>query len=144
MILYFTSNGVNKTKLMKLLWFSDFHYFKRQTVSISGVVYQRLQFGPVPKNHDILLAHLQHKGVIKVEEHEHEEGWVRMEVKSKQEFDPTVLDAEELATLESINRAFETSGSRQKSEYSHDERAWIETENELLIDYNYAMSLREL
>ncbi|MDQ6422596.1 DUF4065 domain-containing protein [Paenibacillus sp. LHD-117] len=144
MILYFTRAGVNKTKLMKLLWFSDFYYFKKQTVSISGAVYQRLKFGPVPKDHDILLAHLQHMNIIKIDEHEHDDGWVRMEVRSAQEFDPTVLEHEELATLEKINYAFESFGSRKISDYSHEEKAWIETQNELPIDYNYAMSLREI
>ncbi|MFD0591013.1 type II toxin-antitoxin system antitoxin SocA domain-containing protein [Paenibacillus sp. GCM10027627] len=143
MILYFARDGVNKTKLMKLLWFSDFYHYRKQTVSISGAVYQRLQFGPVPKDHGILLAHLQHMDTIKIDE-QHEEGWVRMEVRSTQEFDPTVLDQDELATLEKIDRVFESYGSRKISDYSHEERAWIETANEFPIDYNYAMSMREI
>lgn len=39
LILYFATNGMLKTKLMKLLWYSDFLYFKRQTVSITGTTY---------------------------------------------------------------------------------------------------------
>lgn len=144
MILYFTRNGVNKTKLMKLLWFADFFHFKRQTVSISGAVYNRLPFGPVPKDHDILFAHLQHMGIIKVDEHEHDEGWIRMEVKAGQDYDPNLFDGEEWSILERVNTTFESFGSRKISDYSHDERAWIETDNEQSIDYTFAMDLREI
>ena len=43
-VLYFTKNipKVSKTKLMKLLFYSDFKNYKEYGVSVSGIVYQRL------------------------------------------------------------------------------------------------------
>jgi hypothetical protein len=145
MVLFFTRDGVAKTKLMNLLWYADFTKFKRQTVSISGAVYTRLSFGPVPKDHEIILAHLQHMNTIRIEEMLlNDEGWTLMTVKALQEFDPSYFDVHELEILREIQYAFRNYGSRKISDYAHQERAWIETPSEHPIDYNYATDLREL
>ncbi|CAM4421056.1 DUF4065 domain-containing protein [Paenibacillus alkaliterrae] len=145
MVLFFTRDGVAKTKLMKLLWYADFMKFKRQTVSISGAVYERLPFGPVPKDHEITLAHLQHMNVIRIEETIiNDEGWTMMSVKASQQFDPSYFDVHELDILREIEYAFRNYGSRKISDYAHQERAWIETPSEHPIDYKYATDLREL
>ncbi|PJN52537.1 hypothetical protein PAEAM_45220 [Paenibacillus sp. GM1FR] len=139
MILFFSKWGVNKTKLMKLLWYSDFLYFKMRTASISGAAYARIKFGPVPKDHEIALAHLQHMGVIEIEESLlNDEGWVKMTVRAKQDLNPNVFEKEEMVTLERVNYIFEDYGSRKISEYSHKERAWIETPDDHLINYKYS------
>jgi putative zinc finger/helix-turn-helix YgiT family protein len=145
MILYFTQNGVQKTKLMKLLWYSDFLQFKRQSVSISGAVYTRMALGPVPKDHDITLAHLQHMEAIEIEETIlNDEGWTKMTVKAMQEFDPALFNTTELTILEEVQSAFRDYGSRKISNYSHEELAWLETAAEQPIDYKYARDLREI
>lgn len=139
MVLFFSKWGVNKTKLMKLLWYSDFLYFKKRTASISGAAYARIKFGPVPKDHEIILAHLQHMDVIEIEESLlNDEGWVKMTIKATQNFNPNVFEKEEMDTLERVNYIFEDYGSRKISEYSHKERAWIETPDEQLINYKYS------
>lgn len=145
MVLFFSRKGVNKTKLMKLLFFADFIQFKRQSVSISGAVYERLQFGPVPKDHDIALAHLQHMRVIEIEETLiNDEGWTLMNVKALNEFEPSYFHKNELCSLEEVEYAFRNFGSRKISDYAHQERAWKETPSEHPIDYKYAVDLREL
>jgi uncharacterized phage-associated protein/DNA-binding transcriptional regulator YiaG len=144
MVLYFAKEGVNKTKLMKLLWYCDFVYFKRKSVSISGAAYARLRFGPVPKDHEIMLAHLQHMAAIVIEETIlNEEGWTLMMVNAKQSFNPELFEAAELAVLSEVESKFRSFGSRQISEYSHQERAWIETPEHEPIDYSFATDLRE-
>lgn len=143
MVLYFTRTGVNKTKLMKLLWYADFTKFKRQSVSMSGAAYTRLPFGPVPKDHDMILAHLQHMDVIDIEETIlNDEGWVMMSIKARQEFNPELFNPDELAVLEEVESKFLEYGSRRISDYAHEELAWIETEPEKPISYKYAAELR--
>ncbi|MBP1990578.1 Panacea domain-containing protein [Paenibacillus eucommiae] len=95
MILYFTRRGVQKTKLMKLLWYSDFLYFKRQSVSISGATYCRRKFGPVPKDHDMTLAHLQHMNIIEVDETLYDDR-ITMTVIAKEPFDSTLFTEDEI------------------------------------------------
>jgi uncharacterized phage-associated protein len=144
MILYFARKGVNKTKLMKLLWYSDFVNYRRQNVAISGAVYTRYPYGPVPKDHDITLAHLKHLGVIDIEEQENEQGWTLMTVRSKQQFNPDLFENTELGVLEEINSFFSKFGSNKISKYSHKEQAWIETPEGTEISYEYATILNEL
>lgn len=144
MILYFTTNGVLKTKLMKLLWYSDFLYFKRQTVSITGATYVKYPYGPVPKDHDIALAHLQHMNVIEVDELTNDEGWTMMMIKASEPFDSTIFSDDELETMLEIEAHFRDYGSRKISDYAHNEKGWLETEEKQPISYRYAEELREL
>jgi len=144
MVLFFARSGVNKTKLMKLLFYSDFVRFKRDTVSISGAAYTRLSYGPVPKDHEIMMAHLTHMDVIEIEEKVlNDEGWILMTVKAKQEFNPDVFTSEEMDVLKGVEEKFLNFGSRQISNYAHEERAWKETDPEQLINYTLATNLRE-
>ncbi|OWR27274.1 hypothetical protein CDO73_23830 [Saccharibacillus sp. O23] len=143
MVLYFTSNGVLKTKLMKLMWYSDFLFFKRQTVSITGATYVKYPYGPVPKDHDIALAHLQHMNIIEIDELTNDEGWTMMKIKASEPFDSTIFLEEELKTMSEIEVFFREYGSRKISEYAHNERGWIETEVKQPISYIHAEELRE-
>jgi len=144
MILYFTTNGIQKTKLMKLLWYSDFLYFKRQTVSITGATYVKYLYGPVPKDHDLTLAHLQHMSVIEVDESTNDEGWTLMMIRACEPFDPTVFTEDELATMKEIESYFRDYGSRKISDYAHNEWGWLQTQEKQPISYKYAEQLREL
>jgi DNA-binding transcriptional regulator YiaG len=144
MILFFTTKGALKTKLMKLLWYSDFLYFKRQTVSITGVTYVKYPYGPVPKDHDITLAHLQHMNVIEIDESSNDEGWTMMIVKASEPFDSTIFSNDELETMRKVEAYFSEYGSRKISEYAHNEQGWLETEEKQPISYKYAEKLREL
>ena len=67
MVLFFAhkSTELLKTKLMKLLNYSDMIFYKENGISISGARYAHLPYGPVPENFDILLGtmaaeHLAH------------------------------------------------------------------------------------
>ena len=145
MTLYFSRNGINITRLMKHLWYTDMFNYRHQTVSVSGAVYTRKQFGPVPMDHDIMMAHLEHMGVIEIEETiENEEGWTKKTVKSKVIFEPSLFTNHELALMEKVERAFAGLGSRAISAFSHKERAWIETPPGEPINYNFAMDLQDL
>jgi putative zinc finger/helix-turn-helix YgiT family protein len=47
-VLFFCMEGVIKTVLNKLLFYSEFKHFKENTVSITGSRYARIRFGPAP------------------------------------------------------------------------------------------------
>ncbi|OXS56927.1 hypothetical protein B1A99_18885 [Cohnella sp. CIP 111063] len=144
MILFYTARGVAKTKLMKLLWYADFIRFKRQIVSISGAAYTRAQFGPVPAEHDMTLAHLKHMGMIDIDERLNDEGWTLLTIKAVHSFDSTMFDPDELRILEEVQERFADYGSRRISDYSHEELAWRETLDGKPISYTYAAALRDL
>ncbi|QDH19540.1 type II TA system antitoxin MqsA family protein [Saccharibacillus brassicae] len=143
MILYFTSNGVLKTKLMKLMWYSDFLFFKRQTISITGTTYVKYPYGPVPKDHDVALAHLQLMNAIEIDELTNDDGWIMMKVRASEPFDSTVFSEEELNTLAEVADFFREYGSIKISDYAHNEKGWSDTEEKQTISYIYAEELHE-
>ena len=75
-VLYFTKNisKVSKTKLMKLLFYSDFKNYKEYGLSISGIVYQHLPYGPVPFHHWLMLDALTENKVIDLKPFDNYEG----------------------------------------------------------------------
>lgn len=143
MVLFFSRNGVNITKLMKLMWYSDFVHYKKQTVSISGATYARLQYGPVPQDHELVLSHLQRMGQIVIEEQINDEGWILKTVKSTHSFRIEKFSEIEFAVIREIEEKFAGFGSRKISDYSHLEKGWIETPPNHLIDYAYAIDLND-
>lgn len=66
MMIFFAhgASGTFKTKLNKLLWYSDFLHYHRNAVSISGATYHHLPFGPVPDHYDICLSILMQNGTL--------------------------------------------------------------------------------
>ncbi len=55
MILYFAEEGILKTKLVKEMFYADFINFKNTAVSITGLEYAKLNFGPVPDQYEMIL-----------------------------------------------------------------------------------------
>lgn len=141
MILYFSRETVLKTKLMKLLWYADFLMFKRNLVSISGTPYWNFQHGPVPKQHDLVLACMENLNLINVVEDEKDD-YVYIKVTASEEFDDSVLDEEELKVLEDVDEFFRTFGSGRISEFAHKEAGWKETAKKQVISYDYADTLQ--
>ena len=54
MIKYFVCNSksIFPTKLNKEMFYADFYHYKRFGISISGLNYQAIQFGPVPVHYN--------------------------------------------------------------------------------------------
>ena len=61
-------NGVQKTKLAKLLYLSDFAYFYENLQSMSGLKYRKIDYGPVPDDYFYLIEELSGAGEIKIKE----------------------------------------------------------------------------
>ena len=69
MVLFFVhkSSELLKTKLMKLLNYSDMIYYKENGISISGLKYVHLPYGPVPENFDMLVRLWKDKALTTTE-----------------------------------------------------------------------------
>ncbi len=70
MILLYLRNsgeeGVRRTKLAKLVYLADFAWFYFHTESMSGMLYRRLPYGPVPDAYFRALLELEEEGKISV------------------------------------------------------------------------------
>ncbi|MCK9525578.1 MAG: type II toxin-antitoxin system MqsA family antitoxin, partial [Limnochordia bacterium] len=58
--------ALSKTKLMKMLFYSDFLYFKENGISISGLRYAHLPYGPAVDGWNTMLAWLERERVIEL------------------------------------------------------------------------------
>ena len=134
------SGGVLKTKLLKLLFYADFKHFKEHTVSITGLRYVHLPYGPVPDKHDYYLASLQRQGVLKVAEKVIGE-YSGEEFTPAAEPDLSVFSEGELKTLKLVVEKFKGFSSARISKYSHAETAYKGTSPNELISYQYAEHL---
>lgn len=137
---FLAAGGVLKTKLLKLLFYADFKHFKEHTVSITGLRYVHLPYGPVPDKHDYYLASLQREGALRVTEKV-------VGDYSGEEFAPatnpdlSVFTEGELKTLKLVVGRFKGFSSARISKYSHGEVAYKDTSPSDLISYRYADQL---
>ncbi len=143
-ILYFIEkeNGVYKTMMNKLLFYSDFLAYKRYGIGITGLSYQALQFGPVPVKWDRVYSAFDE---INAECVLFDNGNAGEKLVSDMPYDKTVLTDEQVAILEQVYMTFRNDSARSVSEKSHEEMAWLENhDNQALIDYTYAFTLKHI
>ena len=108
------------TKLNKLLLFSDMLYFAETGGSITGVKYEKKQFGPVPTNiYTVKNEMISRDGSMVVVPKEEAIGMVRKVPTALRRPDLTVFTAEEIATVDAVIRTFEDLNNSEISAYSH-------------------------
>lgn len=132
-----------KTKLAKLLWLVDFGHFRRQRISITGLAYARLPFGPVPDHFQILLGSLEEMGVVQLVERL--AGPYSGEViVSKQEYDLDGFSETERQTIRLVVERFGHLSATELSALSHKESIWEERDTSDIIPYTEADRVRML
>lgn len=139
MVLFFAnkSERLLKTKLLKLLNYSDMVFFKENGISISGAKYVHLPYGPVPQNFDLLFGTMSATHVAHIEV-EYEGGYENHEVIPECEVPKNVLSEKELEVLERVYNKFKNYGSVEISNYSHNEKGYTMTNQGEVIPYSYA------
>jgi putative zinc finger/helix-turn-helix YgiT family protein len=75
-VLFFSRDGVLKSKLNKLLFYADFKHFKEYTLSITGLRYVHLPYGPVPDNYSLYYATLFSRGLVEFMEESYPNGYI--------------------------------------------------------------------
>lgn len=143
MVLYFAhkSSELLKTKLMKLLNYSDMIFYKENGISISGLKYVHFPYGPVPENFDILLGkmaadHIAHIEVV------YENGYEKHQVIPECDIPENIFSEGELEVLERIDAKFKDFGSVDISNYSHKEKGYCATKKGEIISYAYAKDIQ--
>jgi len=143
----FASGGVLKTKLNKLLFYADFAHFRDFAVSITGVRYARIPFGPVPEDFDLYFPLFVRQGLMTVTEMQFP-GFngapdvTGEEYQTVEKPDLNVFSDSELETLLFVKRFFKDFGARKISDFSHDEEGYSRTAPGEWISYDYAECLR--
>ncbi len=128
---------LSKTKLMKMLFYSDFLYFKENSISISGLRYAHLPFGPAVHGWSTLLAWLEQEKVIELSPTEQDCDLITSSQVLQGE-----LNESELKTLERVISKLGKLSARDLSDLTHLEKAYKETKKGDLISYEYALELK--
>lgn len=143
MVLFFAhkNNELLKTKLMKLLNYSDMIFYKENGISISGARYAHLPYGPVPEHFDILFGMMAEDKIAHIEvvcDNEYE----KHQVVPGCDMPEGALSAKELDVLERIYEKFADFGSVEISNYSHKEKGYRSTKKGEIISYAYAKDMQ--
>lgn len=136
--------GTLKTKLNKLLFYSDFYAFKESTRSMTGLQYVHLPYGPVPDNFDFVYAQLIKEGVLCKEEISYPNGYFGENYVSNRDVDLTMFNENEKSILELVQAKFQNYSSKEITDYSHEEMAYKETVLSEVISYKFSEDLSDL
>lgn len=141
LVLYFannTSTRLYKTKLNKLLFYTQFLYFKRYNDDLLETDFICDYFGPVIEDIDKYLDEIESIGLIKLENTAYGK-FISTEY--------NLLDdnytKEELLILNKVSNYFDKYSASQISEYSHDEPLWINTNLKDVIPLERAYELND-
>ena len=145
MVVYFSEKlSPFKTKMNKLLFYSDFLMFKQSCFSISGVRYKAIEMGPVPNNFQSIFEYLANKDEIDIYTILFPNGNIGEQFKSREDrkFNAELFTENELNTLEKVACAFKETSTNDIIKLSHLEEAWKNNEKEKkIISYEYAFEL---
>ncbi len=132
-----------KTKMNKLLFYTDFVQFRDSSQSITGLKYAAITRGPVPNHYDILFDALEDEGIISKEYSVISYGEVEQIISTgKLKFDESLFSASELNSLRYIAEKFKETSAGDIAEISHKEPAWINNfEGKKMIPFHYAFGL---
>lgn len=143
MIKYFTyRKGVYKSKLMKLLFYSDFLFYKEFKTSITGLKYAHLPFGPVPDKYELLLGVIINADssiIMDTQKIGNYEGEI---ITSSEPMNQSGFSNQESDTLTKVYSFFSNFTAKQIEDYSHEEDGYKQTNNGDLISYNHAHALK--
>jgi transcriptional regulator with XRE-family HTH domain len=146
MISYFSSSipQLFKTKLNKLLFYSDFLNYRHTGYSISGIAYRAIQMGPVPAEYDKLYIKLVDDKLVDLE-------YVKFSAGYGEVLTGSIFDKDSFTTTEinSMDKVIEKFGSKTTNEMvnaSHLELGWIDNQDSRnIISYaKYAFEINQI
>ncbi len=129
---------VYPTKLNKEMFYADFYHYKRFGVSISGLNYRAIQYGPVPVHYDTIYDNVE--GINKEIVLLHNMESTRFTCEG---YDLNVFSDKEKETLETIIQVIQPMRTDEIVAHSHKEDAWINySQGNQLIPYSEAFGLK--
>jgi len=133
---------VYKTKLLKLLFYSDFLHFREYKRSITGAPYVRIDLGPVPDNWEKYLEKMiDDELIIRDFVEIPNANNLGEELRLGIEPDMNVFTAYELRCIKFVCKYFKNYSGSTIYHYSHQEEACKQTGYGKIISYEYADSL---
>lgn len=126
----------DRLKLNKLLFYTDFVYYKQYGSSITGLSYRAIDFGPAPTFYDNIFTYFQNENVIQSNWIKDCNGTAKETFLTEAEFDEELFTAEEQGVINTIIEKFKETSSWDLVDLSHKEQGWKKLHREKgIIDY---------
>lgn len=126
-----------KTVLFKLLYFSDFNYYKKNFESISNEQYKKLEFGPAPIHFQIVLKSLYDNGAIDYKEQKKDkEPFV---FKSTKDPNLKILTKDEISTIDQVIKKLGHLNANEISKLSHEDNPYKSSKLNEIISYGLVL-----
>lgn len=132
-------NNLTITSLNKYLWFIDILSFNQRGVSITGLTYQKQQYGPTIIDQRYKEISLLDDKYIR-NDYEDENG-TRTIITSNKNFDLSKLKESEIEIINKIIKLLKNKNVTDISNMSHEEEGWKKTKKFDEISFEYAMNL---
>ncbi|TDO96068.1 type II toxin-antitoxin system antitoxin SocA domain-containing protein [Flavobacterium sp. 245] len=134
-----------KTKVNKLLFYSDFLNYQRFGSSIFGITYKAIPFGPVPVEYEKIFKHLYDDASIDIEQFQIDHNYAEKFIPHLK-FNKDLFNNVELKVLEDVASAFKNKNTTEIVNISHLEPAWIDNKDtRSIISYKkYAFDLKAI
>ena len=128
--------NVGETVLYKLLYFSDFNYYETYEEHLTGALYRKLPFGPVPQKMDSIVSQMiETKEIQRIKTDYH--GYPQTRYIPLVKSDLTELKASEKEIIDRVIDQLSDLTATAISNYSHKDMPWLASkENE---DINYEL-----
>ena len=136
-----------KTKLNKLLFYSDFLHYKKTCFSISGATYKAIQMGPVPKNFGGLYDFATEHRYVNIGLMYFDSGNVGEQFipSGQRDFNEELFTETERWVLTHVCKTYKDHTAKDIIEKSHEEAAWKNNaEGFKEISYNYSFDLKNV
>lgn len=130
-------NNLYKVKLMKLLWYIDFEYYKTYNRSITGLVYLHERMGALPIGFDeiIKLPSIKVDEQLKEYDGEYKSCY---HILPNEDYKTDKLSKNEMEIIDKIIEKFYSFNTNEIVAYMHKEKAYIDTTQSQIIDYSFA------
>ena len=133
--------NVGETVLYKLLYFSDFNHYEIYEEHLTGALYRKLPYGPVPQKMDTIIQQMiENKQIQRVKTEFH--GFPQTRYLPLEKADLTQLKASEKEVIDQVIEQMGNWTASTISDYSHKDKPWKATENNDIIDYELAFYRR--
>ncbi len=126
--------NVGETVLYKLLYFSDFNYYEIYEEQMTGALYKKLPYGPVPQKITSVINQMIKNGAIKRFKTEYH-GFQQTRYLPLQKADLSMLKASETEVIDKVIEQMGDWSAAVISNYSHKDLPWQVTEEGQAIGY---------
>lgn len=129
--------NVGETVLYKLLYFSDFNYYELYEEHLTGAMYRKLPYGPVPQKLDLIIGQMIDKGKLqRVKTVYH--GYPQTRYLPLEKPDLTELRASEKEIIDKVIEQMSDWSAAAISHYSHKDIPWLASKDGEEINYELA------